>query len=49
MDKMYLIELVRDMPPLWDQTDKKKITITEISNQNFWINRKEIKRLTGNY
>jgi hypothetical protein len=23
MDKTYLIELVRDMPPLWNQTDKK--------------------------
>jgi Alcohol dehydrogenase transcription factor Myb/SANT-like. len=22
MDKMYLIELVRDMPPLWDHRDK---------------------------
>jgi hypothetical protein len=22
MDKTYLIELVRDLPPLWDQRDK---------------------------
>jgi hypothetical protein len=22
MDKTYIIELVRDMTPLWDQTDK---------------------------
>jgi len=33
MDTTYLTELVTDMRPLWDQTEK--ITITEISSQNF--------------
>ena len=35
--KKYLIELVRDMPSVWDQKDRKYLK-TEISNQDFGMN-----------
>jgi hypothetical protein len=34
MDETSLIELVRDVAPLWDQTGKKSTT-TDVSSRNF--------------
>jgi hypothetical protein len=45
VDKTHLIELVRDMPPLWDQRDKNYIT----SKAKIWDEIGEKLNFAGKY
>jgi len=46
MDKMYLTELVRDMMPLWDQTDKN---YNRDLKPKLWDERVEKLNIAGKY
>jgi hypothetical protein len=47
MDRTYLIELVRDMPPLWDQKDKNYHK--RDLKPNLWDEIGEKLNVTGKY
>jgi hypothetical protein len=47
MDKTSLIELVRDVAPLWDQTDKKYHK--RCLKPKFWDTKEEKLNFTGEY